>query len=579
MNETVPLTGGGEMLCEFDLAIPMDDGLCLRADVFRPPGAGRWPVLITCGPYAKGLAFQDGYPSAWQRMVAAHPDVAHGSSNRFQNWEVVDPEKWVPDGYVCVRVDSRGAGRSPGFIDPFSPRETRDFHDCIEWAGVQPWSTGKVGINGVSYYGINQWQVASLQPPHLAAMCIWEGAADWYRDMTHHGGILSTFWANWYDMQVKTVQYGLGERGARSRVTGALVCGDETLSDAELARNRCSFGDDILAHPLDDDYHRARSPQWDKVTVPFLSAANWGGQGLHPRGNFEGFLRAASRQKWLEAHGLEHWTHFYTDYGRALQKRFFDHFLKGEANGQDQSPRVLLQVRHVDRFVERAEHEWPLARTRWTRLHLDAQRATLEPMPLQSAAACTFDAAGDGVTFMAAPLARDTEITGPLAARLWVSSSTADADLFVVLRVFSPDLREVVFMGAIDPHTPVAQGWLRASHRRLDPALSTPWRPYHTHDRSEPLVPGEAVALDIELWPTSIVVPAGHRVALTVRGRDYEWQASTGARLSNFRNELKGCGPFLHDDPRDRPRSVFAGRTTLHCGAAHESWVLLPVID
>ena len=138
----------------------------------------------------------------------------------------------------------------------------------------------------------------------------------------------------------------------------------------------------------------------------------------------------------------------------------------------------------------------------------------------------------------------ETEITGPLAARLFVSSSTADADLFVVFRVFTPDLREVVFMGAIDPHTPVAQGWLRASHRRLDAKLSTAWRPYHTHDERQPLRPGEIVALDIELWPTSIVVPAGHRLALTVRGRDYEFAKSTGARLSNFKNELKGCGPF-----------------------------------
>jgi predicted acyl esterase len=567
------------MHCEFDVAIPMDDGMVLRADVFRPPGPGPWPVLLTYGPYAKGLAFQEGYPSAWQRMVAEHPDVASGSSNRYQNWEVVDPEKWVPEGYACVRVDSRGAGRSPGFIDPFSPRETRDFHDCIEWAGVQPWSNGKVGLNGVSYFGINQWHVASLQPPHLAAMCIWEGAADWYRDMTHHGGILSTFWANWYDMQVKTVQYGLGERGARSRVTGALVCGDETLSDAQLAANRCNFGDEILAHPLDDDWHRARSPRWDKVTVPFLSAANWGGQGLHPRGNFEGFLRAASKQKWLEAHGLEHWTHFYTDYGRRLQLRFFDHFLKGIDNGQDDTPPVLLQVRHVDRFVERTEQAWPIPRTRWTKLHLDPSAGTLEARPPSVAASHAFDAMGDGITFLAPPCAGETEITGPLALRIVVSSTTTDADLFAVFRVFTPDLREVVFMGAIDPHTPVAQGWLRASHRRLDPALSTEWRPYHLHDRPEPLVPGTPVALDIELWPTSIVVPAGHRLALTVRGRDYEWQASTGARLSNFKNELKGCGPFLHDDPRDRPRSVFAGRTTLHAGPGHESWLLLPVIE
>ena len=565
------------MRIEWDIPIAMDDGLVLRADVFRPPAEGRYPVILSYGPYAKGLAFQDGYPSAWQRMVAEHPDVAHGSSNLYQSWEVVDPEKWVPEGYACVRVDSRGAGRSPGFIDHFSPRETRDFHDCIEWAGVQPWSSGKVGLNGISYYGINQWQVASLQPPHLAALCVWEGAADWYRDMTHHGGIVCTFWANWYDLQVKTVQYGLGERGPRSRATGALVCGDETLPDRVLQENRCDFGDDILAHPLDDDYHKARSPQWDKIKVPLLSTANWGGQGLHPRGNFEGFVRAASKDKWLEAHGIEHWTHFYTDYGRKLQLDFFDFYLKNKPNGWDERSRVQLQVRRLDRFVERHENEWPIARTRWTKLFLQ-KNFSLGPEAERAASSIAFDALGDGVTFMSEPLESETEITGPLAARLLVSSSTSDADLFLVFRVFSPDLREVTFMGAVDPHTPVAQGWLRASHRKLDARLSTEYRPYHAHDEQQPLVPGKPAQLDIELWPTSIVVPAGHRVALSVRGRDYEWQKSTGARLSNFKNELRGCGAFLHDDPRDRPAAIFGGRTTLHFTAECPNYLLVPVI-
>jgi hypothetical protein len=560
------------MRVDWDVPIAMDDGVVLRADVFRPDAEGRYPAILSYGPYAKGLAFQDGYPSAWQRMVAEHPDVAYGSSNRYQNWEVVDPEKWVPEGYACVRVDSRGAGRSPGFIDHFSPRETRDFYDCIEWAGVQPWSSGKVGLNGISYYGINQWHVASLQPPHLAAMCVWEGAADWYRDMTHHGGILCTFWANWYDMQVKTVQYGLGSRGPRSRVTGELACGDETLPDRELQKNRGDFGDEILAHPLDDGYHKARSPVWEKIDVPLLSAANWGGQGLHPRGNFEGFLRAASGQKWLEAHGIEHWTHFYTDYGRKLQLRFFDYFLKGKGDWPHQAP-VQLQVRHVDRFVERHENEWPIARTQWTKFYL--QKGFQLGKNSSGEGTVSFQALGDGLTFLSEPLEKETEITGPLAAKLRISSSTEDADLFLVFRVFSADLREVTFMGAIDPHTPIAQGWLRASHRKLDAKLSTPWRPYHAHDEKQPLKKNEAVTVDVELWPTSIVVPAGYRLALSVRGKDYEWQSSTGARLSNFKNELRGCGPFLHDDPRDRPASVFGGITTLHLG---DSYLLVPVV-
>jgi putative CocE/NonD family hydrolase len=137
------------MSIDWDVDIPMDDGAVMRADVFRPAEDGRYPVIISYGPYAKGLAFQEGYPDQWNRMVEDHPDVAAGSSNRYQNWEVVDPEKWVPRGYVCVRIDSRGTGMSPGFVDHFSPRETRDFYECIEWAAVQPWSNGKVGANGI----------------------------------------------------------------------------------------------------------------------------------------------------------------------------------------------------------------------------------------------------------------------------------------------------------------------------------------------------------------------------------------------------------------------------------------------
>jgi predicted acyl esterase len=566
------------MQIDWDVPIRMDDGIVLRADIFRPTAKGRYPVILTYGPYAKGLSFQDGYPSAWERMVEEHPDVAAGSSNLYQAWEVVDPEKWVPHDYACVRVDSRGAGGSPGVVDPFSPRETKDFYDCIEWAGVQPWSSGKVGLNGISYFGTNQWHVATLQPPHLSAMCVWEGGADWYRDMTHHGGILSTFFENWYDMQVKTVQYGAGERGRRSRVHDELVCGPETLSEEELAKNRVDFGADNRSHPLDDAFHRARSPVWSKIKTPLLTAANWGGQGLHPRGNFEGFVRAASKEKFLEAHGIEHWTHFYTDYGRELQLKFFDWFLHGKDTGWSKQPKVLLQIRHPgETFKPRAEKEWPLKRTKWTKFYLHPNGVLGAKRPQEKSTA-SFEAMGDGITFVSPPLDREMEITGPSALKIAVSSSTEDADLFIVLRVFTGDLKEIVFQGAIDPHTPVGQGWLRASHRRLDRKLSKPWRPYHTHDRKEPLAPGEKVELDIEILPTSIVVPEGYRIAVTVRGKDYVYGGGSGGKLSNFKNELTGCGPFLHDDPIDRPMEIFGGTTTLHFDRLNAAYVLLPVI-
>jgi predicted acyl esterase len=171
-----------------------------------------------------------------------------------------------------------------------------------------------------------------------------------------------------------------------------------------------------------------------------------------------------------------------------------------------------------------------------------------------------------------------TEITGPVAAKLQISSSTEDADLFLVLRVFAPDMKEVTFQGALDPHTPIGQGWLRASHRELDKTLTLPFRPYHTHQRKQPLKPGEVYEVEIEIVPTCIVVPKGYRVALSVRGRDYVYPGGSGGRLSNMKNEFTGNGPFLHDDPRDRPMTIYGGETTIHLGGGKENFVLLPII-
>ena len=568
------------MRIDWDVPITVDDGLLLRADIYRPVLAGRYPVLLSYGPYGKGLHFEDLYTDQWRRMIEKHPEVLAGSSNKYQNWEVVDPEKWVPDGYVCVRVDSRGAGRSPGFLNLYSARETQDLYQCIEWAAAQPWSTGRIGLNGISYYAMNQWQVAALQPPHLTAICIWEGAADFYRDFIHHGGILCAFGRAWFPGQVTKVQHGRGTRGYRSRLTGDWVSGPPTLTEEELGANRSDFFEDCWRNPLaSDEYWCSRTPDFSKINVPLFSAANWGGQGLHPRGNFEGFMRAASKEKWLEVHGIEHWTHFYTDYGVGLQKKFFGHFLKGEDTGWKKQPKVLLQVRHPgERFVERHETEWPLNRTEWIKLYLDPADYRLVDKPLMREGSVTYGGFSDGVTFLTPPLEAETEITGPIAAKLHVSSETTDADLFLVVRVFTPNMQEVTFQGALDPRTPIAQGWLRASHRKLDPTLTLPYRPYHTHDEKQPLTPGQVHELDIEIWPTCLVVPPGFRLALTVRGRDYEYPGGPSAGLGVLGAVFTGVGPFQHNDARDRPPEIFGKNVTLHCGPRWQSHILLPII-
>ena len=558
--------------------IPMDDGLVLRADVFAPIADGQYPAILTYGVYAKGLAYQEGYPHQWKRMVEDHPEILEGSTNKYQNWEVTDPERWIPHGYVCIRVDSRGAGWSPGFMDCNSPREIEDLYQCIEWAGTQPWCNGKVGMLGISYYASNQWRVAGLHPPHLAAIIPWEGQNDRYRDSGYHGGILSEFQKLWAKHQVVNIQYGLGARAKKNPNTGESVAGPVTLSDQELAKNRVDVFEDLKQHPLDDEWHRSRTANLAKVTLPLLTCANWGGQGIHPRGNFNGFAETPSTQKWLEVHGDSHWSLFSSGYGLALQKKFFDHFLKGVDNGWEKTPRVTLNVRHPgEKFVLRHEHEWPLARTQWTKLYLDVAGQALSSKASETPAKIQYDATGPGVLF-SMTVDRPTEITGPLAAKLFISSSTTDADLFLVLRVFDPGGKELTFMGSTDPNTPIANGWLRASHRRVDPKKSKPWQPYHPHDRVEPLAPGDVYECDVEILPTSIVLPAGWRVALNVRGRDYEYEGELSEFGKTFHYGTRGTGGMTHNDPDSRPTAIFENRVTIHSGGDRQSWVLLPII-
>jgi hypothetical protein len=566
------------MRIDWDVAIEMDDGLVLRADLFRPVEDGQYPVILSYGPYAKGLSFQEGYKGNWARLTAAAPEVLEGSSNKFQNWELVDSEKWVPDRYACLRIDSRGAGRSPGVLDVWSEREGEDLYHCVEWAGTQPWSNGKVGINGISYYAMNQWVVGALRPPHLAALCIWEGAADYYRDLCRHGGILSDFLHSWHPRQIASVQHGVGERGARSAVTGELVAGPETLGKEELAAKCADTPGEPKRRDLIDDYYRARTADVSRIEAPLLSAANWGGMGLHPRGNFEGYLAAGSKQKWLEVHGDTHFTHFYSNYGEGLQKRFFGHFLKGEDTGWDKQPKVSLNVRHPgETFVLRAENEWPLARTRWTKFFLDPDGQHLTTEEPRADTTLGYETMGDGLTFRLATAKEPTEITGPVALKLWLSSQTADADVIAALRVFDPAGEEVTFIGSNDPRVPVGLGWLRASHRKLDAAKTLPYRPWHSHDELWPLTPGEPVELDVEILPTSIVVPPGYQIALTILGRDYEADGKDIA-LPNAPYPMKGVGPFLHIDEDDRPASTFDCRNSLHFAAGKRPYLLLPVI-
>lgn len=574
-----------KMIIERDVPITMDDGLVLRADVFRPKGDTPSPVIMSLGVYGKGVPYREAFAPQWEVLMSTKPEVLQGSTKEFMVWETVDPEIWVPWGYTCIRIDSRGSGRSPGKLDCFSPREAKDYYNAIEWAAVQPWSTGKVGLNGISYYAITQWLVASLQPPHLTAMVPWEGAGDAYRDIMRHGGIQNNgFFEFWYPKQVVSVQHG-NPRGWRDPWLGERASGPESLTDDELQRNRTDPVSDILARPLDDEWYRSRSADWSKVTVPFLSAANWAGYGIHPRGNFEAFTQAASKQKWLDCHPGRHEEWFYLDYGMALQKRFFDHFLKGIDNGWDKEPPVLLHLRRpfnseFENFEKRKETAWPLPKTKWTKIYLDAADGNVVPgmswRPSPKWSKLSFTALGQPLTFLSPPLQKDIEITGPLAAKIFGSSSTTDMDLFLTFQAYQNGA-EIDFQGAVENRTPLSQGSLRASHRKLDLSKTLPYQPYHSHDELQPLEPGQVCELDVEIWPTNILLPKGSQLALQISGKDFERLLPPDQPNEPWTmGKLSKCS---HDHAEDRPNSVFGGETTIFTGGETPSYLLLPLIE
>ncbi len=554
--EVKPAARAYALLIEKDVDVSMRDGARLKADVFRPDDDGKFPAILNLGPYQKD--------KLW-----VPPPTLEEKPNPHMNWETVNPDWWVPKGYAAVRVDGRGSGKSPGQCEPWSLQEAIDFYDAIEWAAKQPWCNGKVGLSGISYFAINQWFVANLQPPSLKAIIPWEGFADLYRDALFHGGLLSLFMPNWFTAHL--MHHTVGRAS-------------QNLPDA-WQTNTVYFW---LHNNLDSGAFHGAQAQWDKITVPMFTVGNWSGMALHLRGNTEAFMRAASKHKKLRIHAGTHVHPFYTEDGRRDQLRFLDYWLKGIDNGIMNEPPVKLAIRKGRDEVEwRNEHEWPLARTRWTKLYFDVSKpapgmaenaAGLVSTNPDTSASRTYPASslgsmgstsaassqvmgggikpGMGISFETPPLPQDLEVTGPLAASFWVSSSTEDMDLFLTLRNIDADGNEILETGQQGAPVPVAKGWLRVSHRELDPQLTLPYRPYHKHTRRLYLTPGEIVKVDVEVWPTSMVFKRGHRIRLDVQPRDGVGSAS-----------------YMHYHA-----DYNAGTNTIYAGGEYESYLLLPVI-
>ncbi|HXR86994.1 MAG TPA: CocE/NonD family hydrolase, partial [Stellaceae bacterium] len=450
-----------EMVVEQDIAIPMRDGAVLRANFYHPKADGKFPVLMTFGPYGKDVPLKEFMTEAWDTLEKFYPEILKASSCKHLVFETPDPECFVPDGYIVIKVDSRGAGKSPGRLSPNSPEEFRDFYDAIEWAGVQPWSNGKVGLLGISYYAAGQWSVAAMKPPHLAALLPWQGTYDFYRDRTRADGIFAGgFLGRWWTNSVLRNQHGNPKSPYHDLYTGGRTTGNDVLSDEQLAANRADYLGDLLQHPLNDAWYQSRTPDVRKIDIPTLVVANWGGLGLHLRGTIGGWVDIAAKEKWLKVQGGSYFHTFLQPQNVALQKRFFDKYLKGLNNGWEKEPRVEVQIRAPGDKIKRQAQStsWPLAEAKHVKFYLDAGAKSMGTTAPGGAANASYPALTQGVNFTTAPFEKDTEIVGPAMLKLFVSSSTADMDIFATLCAFDPDGKEMTFIGAPERFCPVTQG-------------------------------------------------------------------------------------------------------------------------
>jgi len=511
-----------------DLPVVVRDGATLRVNVVLPAGPGRFPVLMSAHPYGKDNLPKRrgrGYRVSFLYRVLRQSDPVRFSA--LTGWEAPDPAWWAAQGYAVVNCDLRGAGTSEGSASLLSDQEGEDVCDLIEWAAAQPWSTGAVGMLGVSYLAISQWKAAALQPPSLKAICPWEGFTDAYRDLMRPGGIRE-------DGFVRLWSRGLRRVRQRYRLT------------AQQHR-----------HPLRDEWWRGLVPALERITAPALICGSFSDNNLHSRGSFRGWEGVSSSDRFLYTHRGGKWASFYSPEARAAQLRFFDRYLR--RHDVPAPPRVRLEVRESRDVITsvREEDSWPLDRTEWRPLYLTA--AGLATAPPSATGHMTFDMRSRGACWEWTATA-DTEITGPMSLRLWVEAHGADdIDLFAGVEKWR-GRTYIPFEGSYGfGHDRITTGWLKASLRALDEQSSRPFDPVPTFSHRQPLAPGQVVPVDVALGPSATFFKAGETLRLVVAGR-WLWP----------RNPLTGQFPAAY---QKGPK----GRCTLHWGPHHQARLLVPI--
>jgi uncharacterized protein len=529
-----------DIVFDKDIAVTLRDGVTIYVDVLRPPGAEKVPVIVAWSPYGKS---QGTAPMVTALFAMLGMD--NGALSGLEKFEGPDPAYWCAQGYAICNPDPRGIAHSEGDSAMFGRQEGKDCHDLIEWLAVQDWCNGKVAMSGTSYLTISQWFTAAEQPPHLAAINPWEGLSDVYRDLVMRGGM---------------PDIGFAERLQKNSYAG---------------QNR---REDILAeaqrYPLMNDLWEDKIAQFDKVTVPAYVVASYSNT-LHTAGTFRAWRRIASEEKWLRIHNTQEWPDYYDEANVEDLRRFFDHYLKGENIGWEQTPRVrysVLDLEGGDR-VDQIANEFPPAGVTYRKYYLDGRSRTLNDQPPSEEAKVDYDAeSSPALASFAIRFGKETTMVGYPKARLWVESEGADdMDLFILVQKLDRNgtplqqfnvpnhgalIQDQTERGASVLRYKGSNGRLRVSARHLDETLTTDTVPAHSFDRVEKLSTGEIVDVEIDLFPIGLVFYPGEQLRLVISA-----QNALGAIMPATRDYI--------------PQN--SGKHVVHTGGGHASYLQLPI--
>jgi predicted acyl esterase len=500
----------GGVVHEREVAIPLSDGISLHCAVTRPSAPGRHPVLLGVHAYSMDDQFTDLMPE--------------GMSHKRGHMEAGDSAFFARRGYAHAVVNIRGTGKSGGDFGNLDARAIADIGEVVEWLASRPWANGRVAMTGVSYFSIVSQRVAALAPPSLR--CIWApyGWNDAYRDRYYHGGILSYGFMRGWLRNVAGMKIGEAH-AARMRSADMKSAIDALRADPEIAgvpflADCLAAPDagtnpvmiDILANRFDGAFWRERSVDFSKgVDVPATLGGCWGIYGLHLPGAFRAFEHWRGPKRMLIGPPvyLDRPVYQY----QYDQLRWFDHWLKDNDTG-------VLTEASVQTFIDRTGEwkdtkGWPLPGTRWTPFHLHDGGVLSEREPFRGSDTTSFeDAPGSHgeARFVTPPMVEATEICGPIALKLFASTSDKELLIFASLLEIAPDGTERL----------LTRGWLRGSQRKLDAEKSKPWQPYHAHLSREALPPKEVTEFHVEIRPYGILLQPGYRLALRLKCADDE---------------------------------------------------------